>query len=84
MWLQFLHLIFRAWAGYLLQGLIPFGFQAEDAPASRSYPRLRQRTGQKFVMEEEVAEKTIRQTFTQIKTDRQKQTDRQTFENLSD
>ena len=56
---------------------IVFLFQTEDAaPASRSYPRLRQRTGQKFVMEEEVAEKTIRQTFTQIKTDRQK-TDRQ-------
>ena len=76
MWLQFLYFIFRTWASHLLQELIPFGFQAEDAPASRSYPRLRQRTGQKFVMEEEVAEKTIRQTFTQIKTDRQKK-DRQ-------
>merc|ERR1719264_777436 len=31
--------------------------QTEDAaPASRSYPRLRQRTGQKFVMEEEAGE----------------------------
>ena len=76
MGLQFLHLIFRAWVSNLLQELIPFGFQAEEAPSSRSYPRLRQRTGQKFVMEEEVAEKTIRQTFTQIKTDRQKK-DRQ-------
>ena len=64
---------FRTWASHLLQGLIPFGFQAEDAPASRSYPRLRQRTGQKFVMEEEVAEKTIRQKIRQ--TDK-KQTDR--------
>ena len=39
---------------------ILFLFQTEDAaPASRSYPRLRQRTGQKFVMEEEVAEKML-------------------------
>ena len=37
--------------------LILSKFQAEEAPTSKSYPRLRQRTGQKFVMEEEVAEK---------------------------